>query len=144
MIWDMATAINRELRELVELGCTVIQIEEPTIHFIACYYPDATDTLNFLTEALNHEISGLEKVEVWVHTCWGNPMMQRVFDKTSYANALYIYLNRVNCDVLTLEMKDRGWPNSNCSVVGRADEKEIRAGRRVAPHAQCRYPNRSC
>jgi methionine synthase II (cobalamin-independent) len=41
MIWDMATAINRELRELVASGCSVIQIEEPTIHFIACYYPDA-------------------------------------------------------------------------------------------------------
>jgi 5-methyltetrahydropteroyltriglutamate--homocysteine methyltransferase len=35
-------------------------------------------------------------------------MMQQVFDKTSYANALEIYLDRVNCDVLTLEMKDRG------------------------------------
>ena len=35
-------------------------------------------------------------------------MMQRVFDKTSYANALEIYLNQINCDVLTLEMKDRG------------------------------------
>jgi 5-methyltetrahydropteroyltriglutamate--homocysteine methyltransferase len=35
-------------------------------------------------------------------------MMQRVFDKTSYANALDIYLNRINCDVLTLEVKDRG------------------------------------
>ena len=108
MIWDMATAINRELRDLVASGCSVIQIEEPTIHFIACYYPDATDTLNFLTEALNHELEGLENAEIWIHTCWGNPMMQRVFDKTSYANALEIYLDRVKCDVLTLEMKDRG------------------------------------
>ena len=40
MIWDMATAINRELRELVASGCSVIQIEEPTIHFIACYHPE--------------------------------------------------------------------------------------------------------
>ena len=56
----MATAINRELRDLVASGCSVIQIEEPTIHFIACYYPEATDTLNFLTEALNHELEGLE------------------------------------------------------------------------------------
>jgi hypothetical protein len=40
MIWDMATAIKRELRELVASGCTVIQIEEPTIHFIACHYPE--------------------------------------------------------------------------------------------------------
>ena len=36
-------------------------------------------------------------------------MMQRVFDKTSYANALEIYLDRINCDVLTLEMKDRAF-----------------------------------
>lgn len=108
MIWDMATAINRELRELVASGCTVIQIEEPTIHFMACYHPEATETLNFLTEALNHELDGLESAEIWIHTCWGNPMMQRVFDKTSYAKALEYYLERVKCDVLTLEMKDRG------------------------------------
>ena len=50
MIWDMATAINKELRELVASGCSVIQVEEPTIHFIACYHPEATETLNFLTE----------------------------------------------------------------------------------------------
>jgi hypothetical protein len=31
-----------------------------------------------------------------------------VFDETSYANALEIYLDRIKCDVLTLEMKDRG------------------------------------
>jgi 5-methyltetrahydropteroyltriglutamate--homocysteine methyltransferase len=85
MIWDMASAINRELRELVASGCSVIQVEEPTIHFIACYHPEAKDTLNFLTEALNHELEGLDNAEVWIHTCWGNPMMQRVFDKTSYA-----------------------------------------------------------
>jgi 5-methyltetrahydropteroyltriglutamate--homocysteine methyltransferase len=109
MIWDMATAINKELRELVASGCSVIQVEEPTIHFIACYHPEATETLNFLTEVLNHELSGLDAAEVWIHTCWGNPMMQRVFDKTSYANALEIYLDRINCDVLTLEMKDRAF-----------------------------------
>ena len=119
MIWDMATAINRELRELVASGCSVIQVEEPTIHFIACYHPEAKDTLNFLTEALNHELEGLDNAEVWIHTCWGNPMMQRVFDKTSYANALEIYLDRVKCDVLTLEMKDRGLADSTCSAPGR-------------------------
>ena len=66
MIWDMATAINRELRELVASGCSVIQVEEPTIHFIACYYPEAVDTLNFLTEALNHELEGLDNAEISV------------------------------------------------------------------------------
>ena len=35
-------------------------------------------------------------------------MMQRVFDKTSYRDAIELYLDRVNCDVWTVEMKDRG------------------------------------
>ena len=108
MIWDMATAINRELRELVAAGCRVIQLEEPTIHFMAGFYPDDTDTLDFLVDAVNHELSGLDDAEIWVHTCWGNPMMQRVYDNTSYANALEFYLDRVNCDVWTVEMHDRG------------------------------------
>jgi 5-methyltetrahydropteroyltriglutamate--homocysteine methyltransferase len=107
MIWDMATAMNRELRELAAAGCKVIQLEEPTIHFMAAFYPDDTGTLDFLVDAVNHELSGLEDVEVWVHTCWGNPMMQRVYDNTSYANAFEIYLDRVNCDVWTVEMHDR-------------------------------------
>ncbi len=89
-------------------GCKVIQVEEPTIHFTSAYTPEDRDTLEFLVEALNHEISGLEDCEVWIHTCWGNPMMQRVYDKTSYRDAIELYLDRVNCDVWTVEMKDRG------------------------------------
>jgi 5-methyltetrahydropteroyltriglutamate--homocysteine methyltransferase len=106
-VWDMAGAINMELRELAASGCQVIQVEEPTIHFTAAYTPEDRETLEFLVEALNHEISGLEDCEVWVHTCWGNPMMQRVYDKTPYREAIELYLDRVNCDVWTVEMKDR-------------------------------------
>lgn len=118
MIWDMATAINQELRELVASGCRVVQVEEPTIHFTSAYTPEDRDTLEFLVDALNHEISGLEEAEVWVHTCWGNPMMQRVFDRTSYADAIELYLDRVNCDVWTLEMKDRAAPTLSSSAGG--------------------------
>jgi 5-methyltetrahydropteroyltriglutamate--homocysteine methyltransferase len=107
IIWDMATAMNLELRRLADAGCKVIQVEEPTIHFMAAFFGDDTDTLDFLVDAINHEISGLEDVEVWIHTCWGNPMMQRVYDDSSYANALELYLDRVNCDVWTVEMHDR-------------------------------------
>jgi len=107
-VWDMASAINMELRELAASGCRVIQVEEPTIHFTAAYTPEDRETLEFLVYALNHEISGLEECEVWIHTCWGNPMMQRVYDKTPYREAMELYLDRVNCDVWTVEMKDRG------------------------------------
>ena len=63
--------------------------------------------LDFLIECFNHEISGLDDVEVWVHTCWGNANMQRVHGRTSYAEAIEIFLERVGGDVWTVEMKDR-------------------------------------
>jgi 5-methyltetrahydropteroyltriglutamate--homocysteine methyltransferase len=107
IIWDMSTAINLELREVAASGCTVIQVEEPTIHMIASYFPELTDTIDFLVEAFNHEVSGLEDCEIWAHTCWGNPMMQRVMDKSEYANSIETYLERLNLDVWTVEMKDR-------------------------------------
>ena len=35
LMWDMATAMNGELRRLADAGCKVIQIEEPLMHFVA-------------------------------------------------------------------------------------------------------------
>jgi 5-methyltetrahydropteroyltriglutamate--homocysteine methyltransferase len=52
-------------------------------------------------------VQGLDDVELWIHTCWGNPNMQRVMEDTSYANSIEIYLERCRGDVWTLEMKDR-------------------------------------
>ncbi|MBI1874206.1 MAG: hypothetical protein HYS05_10010 [Acidobacteria bacterium] len=39
--------------------------------------------------------------EVWIHTCWGNPNMQRVMEDTSYANSIELYLERCKGDVWT-------------------------------------------
>jgi 5-methyltetrahydropteroyltriglutamate--homocysteine methyltransferase len=106
LMWDMATAMNRELRRLADAGCKVIQVEEPLMHFVAATSRDDR-YLDFLVDCFNHELSGLEDVEVWVHTCWGNANMQRVQRSTSYAEAIEIFLDRVACDVWTIEMKDR-------------------------------------
>jgi 5-methyltetrahydropteroyltriglutamate--homocysteine methyltransferase len=106
LIWDMATAMNKELREVVAAGCKVVQIEEPLIHFIACFEPERTDFIDFLVDAFNHEVEGLDGAEVWVHTCWGNPNMQRAHEHQSYANAVEVYLERLNADVWTVEMRD--------------------------------------
>ena len=35
-----------------------------------------------MVEAYNREVQGLDDVEIWIHTCWGNPNMQRVIDDT--------------------------------------------------------------
>ena len=108
LIWDLTTAMNQELRALAAAGAKVIQIEEPLIHYLAIFHPERTDLIDFLVDAFNHEVEGLEDVEVWVHTCWGNPNMQRALDEVSYANSIEIYLDRLNADVWTVEMKDAG------------------------------------
>jgi 5-methyltetrahydropteroyltriglutamate--homocysteine methyltransferase len=103
LIWDMAEAMNRELRQLADSGCRVIQIEEPTLHFMARYNPEQKEFIDFLVDAFNREVEGLDDVEVWIHTCWGNPNMQKVFSDESYANSLEIYLERLKGDVWTIE-----------------------------------------
>ncbi len=95
---------------------TVIQIEEPTIHFTAAFHPEETEILDFMVEAFNHEVEGLDDVEVWIHTCWGNPMMQKVYSGESYANSIDTYLNRLKGDVWTVEIGPSGTsPRSTCS-----------------------------
>jgi 5-methyltetrahydropteroyltriglutamate--homocysteine methyltransferase len=106
LIWDLATAMNKDLLELAAAGCKVIQIEEPLIHFLAATRPEESDFIDFLVDAFNREVEGLEGVEVWVHTCWGNPNMQRAAENPSYANSIEVYLERLNADVWTIEMKD--------------------------------------
>ena len=103
LIWDMSEAMNVELRQLAAAGCRVIQIEEPTIHFVACFYPDQTELLDFLVDAFNREVDALDDVEVWIHTCWGNPNMQKVYSGESYRSSIEIYLDRLKGDVWTIE-----------------------------------------
>jgi 5-methyltetrahydropteroyltriglutamate--homocysteine methyltransferase len=107
VIWDMAVAMNRELRALRDAGCRCIQIEEPTLHFWANTYGAASDEVAFMVEAFNREVEGLEDVEIWIHTCWGNPNMQRVIDNDSYRASFDLYLDALRGDVWTVEMTDR-------------------------------------
>jgi 5-methyltetrahydropteroyltriglutamate--homocysteine methyltransferase len=106
LMWDLATAMNLELRELAAAGCRVIQVEDPIIHMLQGK-DVPSDQMDFLVDCFNHEISGLEDVEVWVHTCFGNLAMQRVQERGSYADVVETYVERVAGDVLTLEMKSR-------------------------------------
>jgi 5-methyltetrahydropteroyltriglutamate--homocysteine methyltransferase len=107
VIWDMAEAMNKELLALRDAGCRCIQVEEPTFHFMANTYGKDHEEVKFMIEAFNREVQRLDEVEVWIHTCWGNPNMQRVMEDTSYAKSIEIYLEQCRGDVWTLEMKDR-------------------------------------
>ncbi len=108
LLWDLAGAMNEELREVAAAGCKVIQIEDPILHNVASFHPENTELIDFLVDAFNHEVEGLEEVEVWVHSCWGNPNMQKGPWDVSYANAIEIYLERMNADVWTVEAKSDG------------------------------------
>ncbi|HEX9793049.1 MAG TPA: cobalamin-independent methionine synthase II family protein [Planctomycetota bacterium] len=109
VIWDMAEAMNKELRALRDAGCKVIQIEEPTLHFWANTYGADSEEVKFMVEAYNREVEGLEDVEIWIHTCWGNPNMQRVIDNDSYAASFELYMHALRGDVWTVEMTDRSF-----------------------------------
>lgn len=108
LIWDLCEAINVELRELAAAGCRAIQIEDPLIHLIAATKP-SKDYNDFLVEAFNREVEGLDNCEIWIHTCWGNPNMQRVLEDTSYASTFETYMERLRGDIWTVEMKERGY-----------------------------------
>jgi 5-methyltetrahydropteroyltriglutamate--homocysteine methyltransferase len=106
LMWDIATILNEELRALQSAGANVIQIEEPAIHSSAAYGA-SEDVLDFLVELFNHTVEGLDDVELWIHTCWGNPGAQHCFDpQISYEPSVDIYLNRLKGDVWTIESKE--------------------------------------
>src|SRR4051794_11470861 len=106
LMWDLATIINAELRELAAGGAQVIQIEEPAVHSTAAYTQDK-DVLDFLVDLYNHQVEGLDDVEIWIHTCWGTPGAQHCFAPSiSYENSIDISLNRLRGDVWTIESKD--------------------------------------
>jgi len=109
VIWDMAVAMNKELLALRAAGCRAIQIEEPTLHFWANTFGKDHDEVKFMLEAYNREVAGLDDVEIWIHTCWGNPNMQRVIENDSYRESFQLYLEACRGDVWTIETKDRNF-----------------------------------
>lgn len=107
VVWDMAVAMNKELLALRDAGCKCIQIEEPTLHFWSNTYGRNHENVKFMVDCYNREVQGLDDVEIWIHTCWGNPNMQRVIDNDSYRESFELYLDSCRGDVWTIETKDR-------------------------------------
>ena len=109
-IMALSDAINAELNQLADAGCPIVQLEEPQIHMIPARGKvfgklDMKD----MVDVFNNTVKGVgEKVEVWCHTCWGNPSQQRMFKEIqSYAPSLEA-LNQVNADVVTFESCSSG------------------------------------
>jgi 5-methyltetrahydropteroyltriglutamate--homocysteine methyltransferase len=102
LVLALGDVFNAELKEVAAAGCQVIQIEEPQHHIAGANGTASDKDLEFLTEAVNREIAGVD-TEIWLHTCWGNPNQQPLhWERPSYERALP-YLLATKADVLTLE-----------------------------------------
>jgi 5-methyltetrahydropteroyltriglutamate--homocysteine methyltransferase len=103
-VMALSEALNREHHRLADAGCSIIQIEEPCVHYAADI--DWEISTAGYVEAFNREVRGLRaKTEVWCHTCWGNPLAQRIESSYSYKAALP-YLDQLDADVITIETAD--------------------------------------
>jgi 5-methyltetrahydropteroyltriglutamate--homocysteine methyltransferase len=106
----LSEALNRELNELADAGCPVIQMEEPQIHMVPARGKtfgklDVED----LVGVFNNTVKGLRgKTEVWCHTCWGNPSQQRIFREVQSYQPTLAALNKVDADALTFETCSSG------------------------------------
>jgi hypothetical protein len=96
--------------------------------FHGALHPEQKEFIDFLVDAFNREVEGLDDVEVWIHTCWGNPNMQKVFTDESYANSMEIYLERLKGDVWTIEATENNFRNCRCSTVQEQLKKKIAVG----------------
>jgi 5-methyltetrahydropteroyltriglutamate--homocysteine methyltransferase len=106
----LSEALNKELNELADVGCPVIQMEEPQIHMVPVRGKafGKLDVLD-LVGVFNNTVKGLRaKTEVWCHTCWGNPSQQRMFTEIQSYQPTLEALNQVDADALTFETCSSG------------------------------------
>jgi 5-methyltetrahydropteroyltriglutamate--homocysteine methyltransferase len=106
----LSNALNKELNDLADAGCPVIQMEEPQIHMVPMRGKafGKLDTFD-LVKVFNNTVRGLRtKTEVWCHTCWGNPCQQRIFKEVQSYQPTLEALNQVDADALTFETCSSG------------------------------------
>src|ERR1700745_1917511 len=126
-IMALSDAFNKELHDLADAGCPVIQIEDPQLHLLAARpVPNKDITLDFMLKVYNNTVRGLrQKTEVWCHTCWGNPSQQRIFrDIQSYQPTLAA-LNEVDADAITFETCSSGTGDLEASGNTITDKKVV-------------------
>ncbi|MEM3318838.1 MAG: uroporphyrinogen decarboxylase family protein, partial [Metallosphaera sp.] len=89
MVFDLAKVINTELKNLVEAGSKIIQIDEPAIHSNA-------DEVKWAIDAVNESVKGIN-AKLMVHICYGNYKIVAPYlndlkvDQINFALKMYNY-----------------------------------------------------
>jgi 5-methyltetrahydropteroyltriglutamate--homocysteine methyltransferase len=71
LVFDLAEVLNVELKNLVKVGCTFIQIDEP----VWVGYPE---DMPWLVESFNRLIEGVD-AKIALHVCYGNYQLKKLF-----------------------------------------------------------------
>jgi 5-methyltetrahydropteroyltriglutamate--homocysteine methyltransferase len=127
--WALSDALNRELHDLADAGCPVIQMEEPQIHMVPVRGKTfgKLDTRE-LVQIFNNTVKGLRaKTEVWCHTCWGNPSQQRIFKEVQSYRPTLAALDELDADAITFETCSSG-PGDLAAIGGAISDKKIVIG----------------
>ncbi len=125
-VMAFSDALNEEYHAVADAGAQVLQIEEPCLHFIEGSAWDIS--LDDYVMAFNREAAGLRnRLEVWCHTCWGNPLAQKVEANYSYEPILP-YLDQLDVDVVTFETADNDGAELKAIASGIGKNKKICIG----------------
>ncbi len=90
--------INKEIKDLSNLGCRFLQLDEPSF---ACH-PDAPHDF---VEIINRVLDGVEDMYISMHMCFGNFRARAVADR-SY-RPIFPYLLSAHVDQFSLEFASR-------------------------------------
>ncbi|WP_338600958.1 methionine synthase [Sulfolobus tengchongensis] len=89
LTFDLAKIINQEMRNLVEAGAKVIQIDEPALH-------TRKEDVKWAVEALNEAVKGIN-AKLVMHICYGDyslvaPYLNEIkVDQINFALKIYNY-----------------------------------------------------
>jgi len=97
LCWDLAPAVNRELKALVEAGADYVQIDEPSAAIVPGQAAEHVKLFNACVEGV--------KAKVGYHICFGN-LMSRPRGKRSY-RPLFPALLEAECDQFVFEYANR-------------------------------------
>jgi 5-methyltetrahydropteroyltriglutamate--homocysteine methyltransferase len=112
---DLAGLVAAELERLVEAGCTVVQVDEPSY---AAYWASIEEGV----ELFNRCVAGVAgRATVCLHVCFGN-LRGRPQSARSYAPLLGA-LREARADVLLLEFANREL--AEAELVARADLPQV-------------------
>ncbi|QKQ99810.1 methionine synthase [Metallosphaera tengchongensis] len=89
MVFDLAKAINSEIRNLVSAGAQIIQVDEPAIH-------STPEEVEWAVEAVNESVKGIN-AKLMIHICYGDykiiaPYLNEFkVDQINFALKIYNY-----------------------------------------------------